>query len=114
MVAQHGGDAFAALSDGCLLSLKTAIEFPMDGSVKEKKSKASQYHHARDNAVAALGKVLQFQHGRADHTALIPFWLNQLPLTHDMDEAKIQNKFVAEAVLRNPTAILGDKYERLE
>jgi len=58
MVAQHGGEAFASLRDLCLQSLKTAIEFPMEANVKEKKSKASQFYHARDNAVAALGKVL--------------------------------------------------------
>jgi hypothetical protein len=31
-----------------------------------------------------------------------------------MDEAKIQNKFLAGAILRNPTGILGANYERLE
>ena len=41
MVAQHGGEAFAALSQLCLQSTKTAIEYQMDGSVKEKKSKSS-------------------------------------------------------------------------
>lgn len=58
MVAQHGGPAFADLRDLCLGSLKNAIDYQMDPSVKEKKSKASQFYHARDNAVAALGKVL--------------------------------------------------------
>lgn len=114
MVAQHGGEAFVPLREVCLQSLKTAIEFPMDASVKEKKSKASQFHHARDNAVAALGKVLQFQNTQVDLNTLVPFWLAQLPLTHDMDEAKIQNKFLGEAILRNPTAMLGAAYERLE
>ena len=86
----------------------------MDPSVKEKKSKASQFHHARDNAVAALGKVLQYQNTQVDLNQLIPFWMNNLPLTHDMDEAKTQNKFLCEAVLRNPPAILGGANERLE
>ena len=31
-----------------------------------------------------------------------------------MDEAKIQNKFLAEAILRSPNTILGANYERLE
>lgn len=61
MVAQHGGEAFAPLKDLCLGSIKHAIEYSMDGSVKEKKSKATQFYHARDNAIAALGKVLQYQ-----------------------------------------------------
>jgi hypothetical protein len=31
-----------------------------------------------------------------------------------MDEAKIQNKFLSETVLRSPAAILGENNERLE
>lgn len=60
MVAQHGGQTFSPLSMLCLQSLKTAIDFPLDASTKEKKSKLTQFHHARDNAVAALGKVLKY------------------------------------------------------
>jgi len=75
MVAQHGGSAFQALSQLCLESIKTAIEYPMDGGIKEKKSKQTQYHHARDNAVAALGKVLQYQQASCDMNLLVPFWL---------------------------------------
>lgn len=114
MVAQHGGAAFQALSQGCLLSIKTAIEFPMDGGIKEKKSKQSQYYHARDNAIAALGKVLQFQQANCSMEELVPFWLAQLPLTHDMEEAHTQNAYLATAVLKEPTVILGAQYERLE
>jgi hypothetical protein len=39
MIAQHGGNAFASVKDVCLVSLKNAIEFPMDATTKEKKSK---------------------------------------------------------------------------
>jgi hypothetical protein len=31
-----------------------------------------------------------------------------------MEEAKIQNEFLAECILKNPTYILGQQYERLE
>ena len=37
-----------------------------------------------------------------------------MPLTHDMDEAKIQNKFLCEALLKNQAGILGANLERLE
>jgi len=68
----------------------------MDGSIKEKKSKQTQYYHAKDNAVAALGKVLKFQQQCTEANSLVPHWLSLLPLTHDMEEAKIQNEFLAE------------------
>jgi len=38
---------------------------------------------------------------------LVPFWLTQLPLTHDMEEAQPLNAFLAESILKNPTFILG-------
>jgi len=114
MVAQHGGAQFQPISTGCLTSLKAAIDYSMDGRTKEKKSKQTQFWHARDNAIAALGKVLKHQSGCIDLATLVPFWLNLLPLTHDMEEAKIQSQFLAEALMKSPAFILGDQYERLE
>jgi|TARA_B110001450_G_C17610307_1_gene476988 hypothetical protein len=63
----------------------------MDSATKEKKGKLTQHYHAKDNAVAALGKILKYQPGCADTELLAGFWLSNLPLTHDMEEAKIQN-----------------------
>lgn len=37
-----------------------------------------------------------------------------MPLTHDMDEAKIMNKFLAKAVLADSNGILGANFERME
>lgn len=86
----------------------------MDASIKEKKSKTTQFYHARDNAIAALGKVLQYQPASVNPNELVPYWLQSMPLTHDMDEAKTMNKFLAQATLRDPASIFGQNYERLE
>ena len=75
MMAQHGGATFATVSQKCLESIKIAIEFPMDSTTKEKKGKQTQYYHAKDNAVAALGKVLKFQSTCADTNLLVDFWV---------------------------------------
>lgn len=32
----------------------------MTGKVHEKKSKQEQFYHARDNAIASIGKVIRF------------------------------------------------------
>ena len=32
----------------------------MSGKVNEKKQKSIQFHHARDNAIASIGKILKF------------------------------------------------------
>jgi hypothetical protein len=60
MVAEHGADAFSPLSQLCLESLRNAIVYAMDASTKEKKKKSTHFYHARDNAVAALGKIIKF------------------------------------------------------
>lgn len=61
MIAQHGGAAFAPVSQMCLEGVRSAIEYKMDANTKEKKSKSQVFHHARDNAVAALAKILKHQ-----------------------------------------------------
>jgi len=45
---------------------------------------------------------------------LITHWLSLLPLTHDLEEAQIQNEFLTELILKNPTLVLGANNERLE
>jgi hypothetical protein len=96
MVAQHGAEAFPGVSQLCLQSLNVAIDYKMEASVKSKKSKQTQFWHAKDNAISALGKVIKFQTSAIDINQLVPYWLNNLPLTHDMEEAHIQNKSLCE------------------
>ena len=79
----------------------------MDDATRAKKNKQTQFHHARDNGVAALGKILKYQSASIDPPQLVPFWLGLMPLTHDMEEAKDQNEFLADTFLRDPKAILG-------
>lgn len=79
----------------------------MDAATKEKKGKQTQYYHAKDNAVAALGKVLKYQATCADTNLLVEYWVSNLPLTHDMEEAKVQNEFLAETMLKAPSVILA-------
>ena len=60
IIAQYGGDAFVNYSQGCLEALKGAVEYQMSGKVNEKKNKSTQFYHARDNAIASIGKILKF------------------------------------------------------
>mmetsp|Transcript_1961 Transcript_1961/g.2898 ORF Transcript_1961/g.2898 Transcript_1961/m.2898 type:complete len:340 (+) Transcript_1961:2323-3342(+) len=107
MIAQHGGAAFPGVSGICLQGIQTAVEYQADAQTKGKKSKLTQFHHARENAIAALGKVLKYQSVIPEAPALVPKWLQSLPLTHDLEEAQIQNEFLATSMLKAPAAILG-------
>jgi len=47
----------------------------MDAATKEKKSKQTQFNHARDNAIAALGKILKHQENVIDSNMIVASWL---------------------------------------
>ena len=91
----------------CLESLKNAISFQMDNATKEKKSKQTQFNHARDNAIAALGRIVKYQEAHIDAAQIIPTWLSLLPLHHDLEEAKIQNELLAEMLIKRPQVVFG-------
>lgn len=86
----------------------------MDNATKEKKSKQTQYNHARDNAIAALGKIIKYQESNIDAQTIIPSWFQLLPLNHDLEEAKLQNEFLAELLFKKHQLILGANNEGLE
>lgn len=88
-MAKNGGAAFSQVVNHCLEGLKIAIEYAMPAAIKDKKSKVKQFNHAKDNAVSALGKVIRYQTANIDAQALIPGWLNLLPIKSDVEEAKI-------------------------
>lgn len=66
-----------------------------------------KFNHARDNAVAAFGRVIRYQNMSVDAVTLIGNWLDLLPLKADVIEAKEQNEFLAEAFMKQPNVILG-------
>lgn len=114
IMAEKSGAAFQGISNDALLGLKYAIEFQMPASVAEKKNKVKQFNHARDNAVSALGKIIKFQSGFVDAPALVVNWVGLLPIKNDIDEAKVQNDFLADILVSNPTLVLGEQYQRFE
>ena len=78
-----------------LQSLRSAVEYGMSSKVQEKKGKQDQFYHARDNAVASIGKVLKYQSqwvanaGPAIKLEMTNYWLKNLPITHDTEEASL-------------------------
>lgn len=88
----NSGTAFPLYADMCLTALKTAIDVNMTPKVEDRQMKKTQYHHARDNAIASIGKIIKHQtayvmgspHLRQD---LVKYWLGLLPFHHDEQEA---------------------------
>lgn len=61
VIAQNSGPAFANNANDCLAALKAGIDLPPSSKTTAKKDKLTQFHHARDNAIASLGKILKYQ-----------------------------------------------------
>ena len=112
VIAQNAGEAFSLYSDLCLQSLKSGVEFPVTPKIQGKKEKLNMYHHARDNAIASIGKVIKFQtalvQSNPNYSAnLITYWLGLLPITHDTEEAIAQFEYLSDFLLSSPEFILG-------
>lgn len=61
-----------------------------------------------------MGRIIKYQEQHIDAAQIIPTWLSLLPLHHDLEEAKIQNEFLAEMLMKRPQVIMGANYEGLE
>lgn len=112
VIATNSGDAFQTCSEMCLQSLKKGIDFPITPKIQGKKEKMTMYHHARDNAIASIGKIIKFQTGLVQGNPqlqgnLVTYWLGNLPITHDTEEAVAQFDFLSDLLAEQTAFILG-------
>lgn len=59
--------------------------------------------HARDNAIASLGKCIKYQ----NCTDLLETWLQVLPLKFDKEEAREQHELLTDLIISNSQCIFG-------
>ena len=57
---------------------------------------------------------MKHQEAAIDAVTIIPTWISLLPLNHDLEEAKIQNEYLAEMLMKRPMVVMGQNYEGLE
>jgi hypothetical protein len=88
---------FAQWSESILKALSSAIALPV--------GKASKSHgHARDNAIAAIGRILK--HQTVDTAYWLPYWAQLLPIRHDKMEARLMHEQLATFVMQNSQLVL--------
>jgi hypothetical protein len=105
--AENTKTGFENWSAVILQKLHEAIQYP--------KGKSEKTHgHARDNAIAAIGKVIQFHAGLIDVNLVVSAWLGLLPLRFDKMESKNMTELVTNLALNQPQVLFGENYERLE
>lgn len=84
----------------------------MTKEIENKNEKKTQFNHARDNAIASLGKILKYQkavvqQNKALYDQLAQKWVALLPITHDTEEAQLQYEFLGEFVLQEPAVLFS-------
>mmetsp|Transcript_71880 Transcript_71880/g.83546 ORF Transcript_71880/g.83546 Transcript_71880/m.83546 type:complete len:1110 (+) Transcript_71880:60-3389(+) len=72
------------------------------------------YGLSRDNATAALGKLIRQCGDALNIRVLVPEWINNMPLLNDKPEAKKQHEFLTEIILKaNAALVFGENGEHL-
>jgi importin-5 len=100
-------DSFAPWSSPIMEKLEAAITLPPGKSIKS-------HGNARDNAIASVGKLIKYQSSSLNLNAVVPAWLNLLPLKFDKIECKVINDLITDLLLDKPAILLGENYENLK
>ncbi|QDZ25046.1 importin beta [Chloropicon primus] len=103
--AQSYGEHFAPICKDALSKLMQIIQHP--------NARTSDFEVATENAVSALGKFCEFQSSAVDATGLVDtaglmnFWLSQLPLKADKNEAKVVHDQLCRFLEKGDARIVG-------
>ncbi|CAI5746446.1 unnamed protein product [Peronospora destructor] len=97
--ASQGGKAFAPHAEQCLQLLHNVVAHPRAHSRKQR--------NATDNAVAALGKMCEYQADAVDAAKLFPQWLELLPLRGDLEESVAVFRRLCRYVTDRHPLVLG-------
>lgn len=100
---QHKIDAFPF--NDTLTQLSQAIADPNAGS--------ADMMNSTDNAVSALGRLCANNPDKVDLPTTLGNWLQCLPLTADMEEARISNEHLLMFIERHTAVFLGPNNENL-
>lgn len=75
--------------------------------------KAKVYGSCRDNAVAAIGKIVKSHGGSFDPKAVLKAWLQYLPLRSDKQEGIVQHELLVDIMLQSPDLLLSNPAENV-
>jgi len=100
---------FSKYCKNILTNLISAINIPIDDNLSKDEKKNKRF--AKDNAVSALGKILKYQEKELGekYGNIFDIWINNMPITQDEDEGKINNKFLLDILMEDETKIFGSE-----
>lgn len=89
-----------------LSALERAIQVPVG-------KRAKSHGHAKDNAIASIGRLIKHQSANLNLEVVVPVWVELLPLKWDKAEARQVNELLADLSISSPGLVFGNSYERL-
>lgn len=98
---------FASFAPALLEGIDKSLRYNSDGQSQH------QWSTARDNSVAALGKIIKYQSSNIDLPTLVKVWVENLPLTEDDIEGQKQHKIFVELLTNSHDLVFGPNKEHL-
>ena len=111
--AQYTSQGFIDYGKNIIPAVINVINLPIDKKLK--KTDKENLKFARDNAISALGKIIKY-HGQEfsnELNSLLDLWVNSMPIKQDKEEAKINNNFLLDILMKEPNKILGENNKNL-
>ena len=111
--AQYTVQGFGDYAKNVINAILIVINLPIDKNLS--KTEKENLKFARDNAVSALGKTIKY-HGQEfpnELNSLIDIWINAMPIKQDKEEAKINNKYLLDILMKEPNQALGENNKNL-
>lgn len=99
-------EIFQQYAGQILLALERSLQVPQAKN-------SETFGNARDNAVAAIGRLIKYQHSTFDCATVIPAWLKLLPLKHDKVEAKTMHDLLVDLTKDAPQLVFGADNQHL-
>lgn len=109
LLAEKTKENFQSISEMCLKALIAALQIK-----KPEGEDQSIFGLARDNAIAAMGKIIKNQPQCINVPDVTQVWFRMLPLRYDKKEAREQHELLVDIILHSdPSLIFGAKGENL-
>ena len=76
-------------------------------------SRDDEHINVTENAISAVGKVIQFHSDSIDLNVMLPAWLSYLPVSQDDGETIVIYKQLCDFMMKYSSIVLGNNFERL-
>jgi len=105
VLAEVNPELFSSVLGNVLNGLNQLIT--MEGSREDENV------HVTENAISAMGKIIQFHSNSIDVSAVLPVWLSYLPVTED-DETSAIYKQLCHFMMHHSSVVVGENLGRLQ